>query len=214
MRQEKRMPRKNKKGTISQMEALIQRPAFQEKLTEMRNEIGFNEKNFDPNKISEEQHVYLVENIFTLIVELQLTGDWLSFIYDFVTTDTINEKLDPHATVIEYGIPEYAGIPDQETISIRINSDTRLRDVKEAYSIAKDLFNSKPRVRTRSWNYKKRDSRIFELRNKGKTFREITAQIEQEFNLPHMTYEHVRKTYIDYSRKVKGYIADRNQARS
>lgn len=178
MRQEQSLFRKPHKEIIilarppkkfrDKFELLKNDPSFQADIKSLREAWG----------IDLEQPRLIVRDgnsLNSLFLKYNLSKDWEYLVSTYIHSGEFEEKGDPHGLQIELA-------KDKGTAKLTIYPETTLREIKSAYSEIIKILKDGKIIKTRPADEFERDSYIYEMYLKRKSYKQISALVNENYN--------------------------------
>ncbi len=138
----------------------------------------------------------LNDDVWGLITKYCLIPKWHSGIKNYLLyNDPKNMGIDIGVTVAfgwDHGIRK---------ISLEIDKDTTLDDLKRVWSWARKMFRNKTNTKFQPIKNFDRDKRIYNLDKEGKTIDEIGETVQTEFNQD-LDYNHINLILSRYKKRI------------
>jgi hypothetical protein len=153
-------------------------PNEKKKIIDLRERGKYDEANELKNQINKLAPINeFSDNVWFIIINYQLSPRWHEGIKNYLLFNNTEKMGIPVGTTVlnnwDHGVP---------IISIQIDKDTTLEDLKRVWSWARKMYRGGVFHKYQPIKNFDRDKRAYELEKEGKDWEEIAGIIEKEFN--------------------------------
>lgn len=149
-------------------ELLICDPSFQKDIKLLRDKLGIN---LEQSRLIVKER----DSFFPLLKKYNLSEDWEYIIGMYISSNEFEEMGDPHGLQIKVA-------KKKESATLKIYPETTLREIKSAYSTIIKVIKGGKIIRTRTAVKIDRDSYIYELYLKRKSYKEISVLVKENYS--------------------------------